>query len=600
MRFFYEDLVYQLEEVFNLFMKKVFIILILGFVIITGSLSYKIYQNLNRIEKEWDHYLSEVDSREVLLSQLKEEIGFSGMIHNFKNFVLRRKNIYHIKTLKNMNTIETIIQKISSSSHTSKEEIQHLKEIEKVVNNYKKSLGFILEKGMKMNPSDLDPLVKVDDEPATNAFLWFREYHNNIKLKIKAQINSKIYSAYYQLFFFFLTSLMAFCFIIWIAEKLLSKFYTQIQEQKHILEFLQEETSDGWWDWNIQTNIQFMSPQFWKTLGYDPSSKKHDPKEWMNLVNKEDIKIERENFKMHVETKAVHPYTQFLRYQNGHGGTSTILSRGKVIEWSSDGKPLRMVGTNTDVSSLKKVESLLKDTVKELEVFAYVVSHDLQAPLRHISAFVEKISQRLINSEDSDIQKWCNNVQTATFRMKTLIKDLLNYSRIERATPLFQQTNIEKLINEVLEILSEDLNNNNALVNTKGIPKKLNVSPIHIQQLFQNLLENALKFQKPDQLPTVDIFCVEQSHDIEFIVRDNGIGIDSEYHQTIFNIFHRLHSRSEYEGTGIGLSIAKKIVQHHGGQIWVISEHGKGTEFHFTISKNLSNKGNYNESNTSN
>ncbi|HTI09890.1 MAG TPA: ATP-binding protein [Puia sp.] len=218
---------------------------------------------------------------------------------------------------------------------------------------------------------------------------------------------------------------------------------------------------------------------------------------------------------------------------------------------------------------------------KELEQFAYVASHDLQEPLRTISGFVELLQKQYRGKFDANADKLLDYISQASDRMKILIKDLLDYSRIGREKEI-RQVDCNNLLAEVLADLDQIIKESGATVRTERLPV-LHAYPTELKLLFQNLITNSIKFHKPGLAPAVAIGSEKENGHWKFTVRDNGIGIDRQFTERIFIIFQRLHNRTQYEGSGIGLAHCKKIAELHGGHIWVESEPGEGSRFFFTI-----------------
>jgi PAS domain S-box-containing protein len=221
---------------------------------------------------------------------------------------------------------------------------------------------------------------------------------------------------------------------------------------------------------------------------------------------------------------------------------------------------------------------------KELEQFAYVASHDLQEPLRTTSSFVELLRKQYHSKLDENADRYIDYVTQASDRMKTLIKDLLDYSRIGREKQ-FEPVDCNTALAEVLADLAKVIKENKAVITADRLPV-VNAFPTELKLLFQNLISNSIKFQQPGIAPHIEIAASNENGYWHFQFRDNGIGIDKQYQHRIFIIFQRLHNRSVYEGSGIGLAHCKKIVELHGGTIWVESEAGKGSIFHFTLADN--------------
>jgi hypothetical protein len=220
---------------------------------------------------------------------------------------------------------------------------------------------------------------------------------------------------------------------------------------------------------------------------------------------------------------------------------------------------------------------------KELEQFAYVASHDLQEPLRTTTGFVEALRKQYRGMLDVHADRYLDYIAQSSDRMKTLIKDLLDYSRIGREKQ-FVPVDCNAMLNEVLTDLQTVIHESGAVVVSGGLPV-VNAFPTELKLLFQNLISNSIKFRKPGMPPAIDIHAEKENGYWKFAVRDNGIGIDPSHQDRIFIIFQRLHNRSDYEGSGIGLAHCKKIVELHGGEIWVESAAGKGSTFYFTIAE---------------
>jgi PAS domain S-box-containing protein len=252
-----------------------------------------------------------------------------------------------------------------------------------------------------------------------------------------------------------------------------------------------------------------------------------------------------------------------------------------------DGVPC-VVGMGIDISERKRAEQALQERTAELtrsnaelEQFAYVASHDLQEPLRAVATYTQLLAQRYSDQLDDDAEGIIGRVTNAVHRMQTLIQDLLTYSRVDTRASDFRMVSCETVLQEVLDNLQTAVTETAAKVSHDPLPTVL-ADEVQLRQLFQNLIGNALKFHG-QETPRVHLSAVTQRGHWVFSVRDNGIGIDPQYVDRIFVIFQRLHTRRAYPGTGVGLAICKKIVERHGGRIWVDSRPGNGAEFVFTL-----------------
>jgi len=223
---------------------------------------------------------------------------------------------------------------------------------------------------------------------------------------------------------------------------------------------------------------------------------------------------------------------------------------------------------------------------KELEHFAYVASHDLQEPIRKIASFTELLANRYKEKLDDKAGTYINYIVDGAHRMQTLINDLLSFSRVTTRGKEFVTVDCNAVVQRVLSDLGLMIQKSNARIHASDLPRVL-ADETQLGQVFQNLIGNAIKYHAKDREPEVQVSAVKKDEEWLFSIRDNGIGIDPRFFDRIFLLFQRLHTREEYSGTGIGLTIVKKIVERHGGRIWVESEPGTGSIFFFTLPRHL-------------
>lgn len=250
-----------------------------------------------------------------------------------------------------------------------------------------------------------------------------------------------------------------------------------------------------------------------------------------------------------------------------------------------------LIEENNLRAEVESQQGKLKETItevnsknKELEQFAYTVSHDLKEPLRMIKSFMQLLDQNYSEKLDDKAKRYIYFAVDGAQRMTNSIDELMEYSRVGRLYNTKEKVDSNKVLEEVLKTLEAEIDDTGTKVKTSKLPV-INVVPITFKMLIQNLISNAIKYQPAGQKPEVEVSAKELDSHWEFSFKDNGIGIDPEYHEEIFGIFRRLHTREIYQGSGMGLAISKKIVEQHGGELWIRSKENKGSTFYFTIAK---------------
>ncbi len=233
-------------------------------------------------------------------------------------------------------------------------------------------------------------------------------------------------------------------------------------------------------------------------------------------------------------------------------------------------------------AELKEYAWNLKRSNEDLERFAYVSSHDLQEPLRAIVSYTQLLERRYKGQLGSDADEYIHYIVDGGKRMQALIHDLLEYSRVVNRGRPFETADTEAVLAAVVQDLRSGIEESGAVVTYDPLPAVL-ADPTQLKQVFLNLIANAIKFRREDEPPRIHVAAERTGEMVRFSVRDNGIGIEPQYRDRIFVIFQRLHGREQYEGTGIGLPLCKRIVERHGGTIGVESEPGTGSTFYFTL-----------------
>jgi PAS domain S-box-containing protein len=270
-------------------------------------------------------------------------------------------------------------------------------------------------------------------------------------------------------------------------------------------------------------------------------------------------------------------------------GTTFPVSLSASVVRDDDGNFVMSRSTVFDITErvraraeLAGVATDLQRSNTELEQFAYAASHDLAEPLRTISSFGQMLSRRYADELDEKGQRFLGHITEGAARMQRLIDSMLVYSRIGRTESVRTEVDARKLVEQVVASLGAAIEATGARVDVGALPPVI-ASPDQLGQVFQNLLANALKFAAPDRPPELAVSAEREEGAWRFTVADNGIGVEPRHADRIFQMFQRLHTRDEYEGTGIGLALCVRVAERHGGRVWVDSEPGVGSRFHFTI-----------------
>ncbi|MGE5400681.1 MAG: PAS domain S-box protein [Ignavibacteriales bacterium] len=360
--------------------------------------------------------------------------------------------------------------------------------------------------------------------------------------------------------------------------------FTLRQKEEQLAE-AQKLTHLGSYQFNVKKQKLNFSDELFRIFGWDPSFNCPDINDVESRILKDDLEIFRKSITLSSDGNGSFD----LEYRLGlpDGTIKFVHSKCKPVV-NKSGEIEEVFGAVLDITERKKAEAELKQTLtelersnKDLEQFAYVASHDLQEPLRMVSNYTQLFSKRYRNKIDQNADEFIGFIVEGAMRMQHLIRDLLLYSRISARNRSFEPVDFQYILTKVLSNLRFFMDENCATIKSNSLPTIL-ADPTQIEQLFLNLIINAIKFHNNEK-PVVFVKCEYQDNEWLFSVSDNGIGIDQEFYERIFVIFQRLHERNEYSGTGIGLAICKKVVEHHGGRIWVNSVNGKGSTFYFTI-----------------
>ncbi len=359
-----------------------------------------------------------------------------------------------------------------------------------------------------------------------------------------------------------------------------------IKESEQKFRQLAENINQVFWLFSPdRKELLYVSPAYEKLWGESSEQLYKNPSSWTEIVHPED-------------KEAVLNSLENTSHNSNTDKTYRIVKKDGSLRWIQDrtfpvtdtnGEVYRIAGIAEDITDFKLAEEHLQSIAEklrrsneELEQFAYVASHDLQEPLRMVSSYCQLLQKRYKDKLDGDAIEFINYAVDGAVRMQRLISDLLSYSRVQRKGKEPEDVNAKSVLQTTLNSLKPAIEESHASITFDELPI-VKADPIQLGQLFQNLITNALKFSPKEDTPKVHVSAKRNGHGWIFSVKDNGIGIDPKFSERIFVIFQRLHGKTEYAGTGIGLAICKKIVERHGGNIWVESEPGKGANFCFTI-----------------
>jgi PAS domain S-box-containing protein len=301
---------------------------------------------------------------------------------------------------------------------------------------------------------------------------------------------------------------------------------------------------------------------------------------WETLVHPEDIRQAHESWYAAVD--AGKPYNFEYRFLDRHENRWRWFVGRALPVRDTEGKIVKWFGTWTDIDEQKRIEDELRRANQDLEQFAFSASHDLQEPLRTVKIYSELLTKRHADKLDGEALKFIGYLRNGATRMETLVRDLLTYTQVTKVEKCAEVADANEALKTAVANLAGSISETGAQIEADPMPL-LPVHSMHLQQLFQNLAGNAIKYRRPDRPPIVHIAAERQDGHWLFTVSDNGIGIDPEYKENIFGLFKRLHTSDEYSGTGIGLAICQRIVDRYHGRIWVESEVGRGSTFRFTL-----------------
>jgi len=386
-----------------------------------------------------------------------------------------------------------------------------------------------------------------------------------------------------------------------VATRQLTEAHAAVAKAEEKLRLAVDAAEEGIFEWYPKTHAVEWTARNFTMLGFEPDEFPVDVDAWEALIHPEDrdAVVGEELRRIAVGDRS---FSVLYRMRTKAGDWLWVSSRGKAVEVDAAGDAVRVVGTNADVTELKRAEdevrqlnaeleqrvaqrtAQLEEVNAELEAFSYSVSHDLRAPLRHISGYVDLIVSRSKDELSEKTRHYLDNVALSVVQMGALIDDLLKFSRTNRMEMRRGDVDTDAVVAKVRASLADDTAGREIEWTVPPLPHVVGDEAL-LAIVWGNLIDNAVKYTRGRSPATIEISAEETPTETVFSVSDNGAGFDMQYAGKLFGVFQRLHATAEFEGTGIGLANVRRIVDRHGGRAWAEAELGKGATFHFSIPK---------------
>ena len=357
----------------------------------------------------------------------------------------------------------------------------------------------------------------------------------------------------------------------------------EVRNQRDRFEGILEAEAAGYWDRNIPEKTEYMSPRFKSMLGYEDHELENTPDSLRSVMHPDDVPMIDKSLQRHINSSGKEPFDNEIRYYHKDGSVVWVLTRGRIVEWGADRQPVRMMGVHIDITHLKHREEEVRRKAEGVRRFAFIAAHDLLQPMNTIEDSVNFLLEELPKAEDPDVRAVFGFLENATARMRARVGGILEYARLQDEKLEFEDIDLHEIAEECVEHLKVQIGEIGAEVTLEPLDKATG-SPGLITTVFQNLLSNALKYRNLDR--TCKIWIGPSSAPAGMVgvrITDNGIGIDDAFRTKVFELFARLHTDEEYEGSGLGLALSESIIQQHGGTINIADGNDGGSAFTFTL-----------------
>lgn len=584
----------KIKQKSPLFIKISFYIALLV-IVVAGAIAFKTTKNLSKSsDLVVETYMVNVQLEQIL-SYLKDaETGQRG-------FIITNDSLYldpYVKSRESINNSFAELKELTKENDFQQNKLKDLSSlIDKRLNNFERSSSFSINNNLespKFDPVFFEGKVLMDSIRNKISEMITHEREELSRRQENYQSDALLTPIF--LFFLILLSIA----LVLLAYYKITKDIESLKIYNEELETFKESANQseiiskhGNWIWDIEDETYTYSDNLYRLLGEQPQSFTPNLDTFMSYVHPDDKEKLNNDVADMLENEHL-PFVHFRIIQKS-GNIKRFKSYAQVLELDGVKK---LIGTTSDVTDefesfrmLEERNAELERNNKELSAFNHVASHDLQEPLRKIQTFLSRLVDKESENLSKNGQVYISRIQNAASRMRLLIDDLLQFSRTNKSEKVFETANINLILEGAKQDLAEAISDSDALITSDTFPV-MHVIPFQIQQLFSNLISNSIKYQKEDSTPKISIEYArinaieedklikpkkEYYHKLTFT--DNGIGFKNEYAEKIFVLFNRLHGKSDFSGTGIGLSICKKIVENHKGYIFANGTPDKGAIF---------------------
>lgn len=589
----------------SIFLKSIFVVSIFVIFFIS-AVTFKHISLVGNSSNRVNHSYEVSLELERLMSYIKDsETGQRG-------YLITKDSTYLKPYLDSKKKIDHSFQKVKQYTQGNSLQEQNLRKLEFYISKRQNYLSLTLHLSMKKPLSDKKLKAKLDIGKQTMDSIrkQIDEMNRVEKRMLKEKERDYKDTVKVTPVFIYLTLLVT-LLLISISYIRINKDLDRMKITNNRLALLNESSnlaenvgSFGSWELNIDTNEYTLSDNNYSLLGFKPQGFFASQENFLKYIHPEDLNSFKEATDKLVKNVSLPPFT--YRVIRKDKKIRYFRTTGRIVTNKLGDKIL--IGTNSDVTdevlaslSLEQQNLELEASNKELVAFNYAASHDLQEPLRKIQTFVSRLAEKENKNLSETGKEFMGRINNSVERMRILIEDLLQYSRTTKTEKVFEDTNLNELLDNAKLDLAQFIEEKGAKITNQPLPK-LKVIPFQIQQLFINLINNSLKYSKADSIPEIKISCkkvtaveenlIPKSNKEKFYkitFKDNGIGFEQEYAEKIFVLFNRLHNKNEYEGTGIGLAICKKIVENHRGFIFASGKPNAGASFTIYLPEDTEN-----------